>query len=244
MHFLLLAEQHTRFGVIAGEEDEVGIGGLQLGEDGGVVALARGQGVVEHHRHARVLEALLRFFGEALGVGGVVVQDGDLLEALGGNDLAGHAALFVIAGAGAEEKGKALFRQAHAGGPRGDLHDFGFVDDVLGSLGHGGTVRPDDRHHPGGGQLLGGEGGRARITRVVFHNQLDLLAVDAARLVHFRNEQAHDLLHVLAFAGPLAGKRAHQADADSVRGKGGTGRQHEHGGDKHQFFHKFVHAFP
>lgn len=64
------------------------------------------------------------------------------------------------------------------------------------------------------------------------------------RLVHFRNEQAHDLLHVLAFAGPLAGKRAHQADADSVRGKGGTGRQHEHGGDKHQFFHKFVHAFP
>ena len=154
------------------------------------------------------------------------------------------AAFLQPAGAGAEEKGKALFRQAHAGGPRGDLHDFGFVDDVLGSLGHGGTVRPDDRHHPGGGQLLGGEGGRARITRVVFHNQLDLLAVDAARLVHFRNEQAHDLLHVLAFAGPLAGKRAHQADADSVRGKGGTGRQHEHGGDKHQFFHKFVHAFP
>ena len=172
------------------------------------------------------------------------MQDGDLLEALGGDDLAGHAALLVVARAGAEEEGQALFRQPHAGGAGGDLHDLGFIDDVLGGFGHGGTVGADDRHHAGGGQLLGGEGGRARIARVVFHDQLDVPSVDAARLVHFRNEQADDLLHVLAFAGPFAGERAHEADADGVRGKGGTGRQHEHGGGKHQFFHKIVHAFP
>lgn len=221
-----------------------GLGGLKLGEDGGVVALARGQRVVEDHRNARGLEALLRFLGQPLGIGGVVVQDGDLLEALGRDDLARHAALFVVARAGAEEEGQPLFRQAHAGGARSDLDDLGLVDDVLRGFGHGRAIGADHGHDPGGGQLLGGKGGRARIARVVLDHQLNVPAIDAARLVHFRNQQADDLLHVLPFAGPFARQRAHETDADGIRGKGGRGRQHRDGGGKHQFFHKIFHAFP
>ena len=109
------------------------------------------------------------------------------LKPFGGNDLAGHAALFVIAGQ-VRKKREGPF-------PSGTLVDpvgicvISACRMMFWEASVTADRTSDDRHYPGGGQLLGGEGGRARIARVVFHNQLDLLAVDAARLVHFRNER-------------------------------------------------------
>lgn len=75
----------------------------------------------------------------------------------------GGFALGVVTRAGTEKERQALFGQAHAGGTRADLHQPGFVQNILAGLGHGRAVGADDRHNSGRGQLLRGQGRRAGI---------------------------------------------------------------------------------
>ena len=243
VHFGLLAKQHAGFGEISREENQIGRSGLQLGQNGGVVAFAGRQGVIEHHGHAGGLQPLERLFGKPLGVGGIIVQDGDSLVSLAGDDLTGHAPLLVVARAGTEEQPQPLFSQTDAGGAGGDLDEFGFVDDVLSGLGHGRTVGSDDGDDARGSQFLGGKRRRARIAGVIFDNQLDLVPVDAASLVHVIGKQRDDLAHILPFAGPFPGKRAHQANAHGIRQRRRCGDQHQRDGDQQRFQH-ILHGSP
>ena len=239
-HFLLLAQQHARFGVVAGEEDQVGVGGLQLGQDGGVVTFAGGQGIVEDDLHTGFFQGRLAFFGQALGIGGVVVQQGHLLVTGLDDGGGGGLALGVVTRTGAEEERQALFGQAHTGGAGTDLHQLGFGQDVLGGFGHGGAVGADDGHHTGGSQLLGRQGSGARVTGVVFHHQFHLAAVDAALGIGFIHEQAHDIFHVLPFGGPFARQRTHQTDLDVARQNQRRHKQGYHSQQKPELFHKVL----
>ena len=139
------------------------------------------------------------------------------------NILRGHLALLVVAGAGAEEIFQTFFRQADACGPRGDMQDFGFVQNILSRFGHSGTVGADHRRYSGDGQLLRGQRRRARVAAVVFHHQFQGVALDASGLVHFVHQQRHHVLHVLALAGPTPGQGTHQADAQ----RAGHGRNRQ-----------------
>jgi hypothetical protein len=68
--------------------------------------------------------------------------------------------------------------------------------------------------------------GGARVAAVVLGHDLDLLAQYAALGVLLLGQQFDDFLHALAFAGPGAGQRRHQADLD------GIGRLHGAAGDQ------------
>ncbi len=100
---------------------------------------------------------------------------------------------------------------------------FRFVQNILGRFRNSGAVGADHGRHSRNGQFLRGERRRAGIPAVVLNYQFELLAVDAARLVHFIGEQAHNLLHVQPFTGPTAGERTHKADFDGV----GMGRKRQ-----------------
>ena len=224
-HFPLLPQQHARFRVVAGKENQVGFSRLEFGEDGRVVALSGGKSVVKDHLHAQLVQLSLGFLGQALGVGGIVVQQGHSLVAALDNGRGGGMSLSVVTRAGAEKKRQALFRQAHAGGARADLHQTRLVQNALTGFGHGRTVGADNRNHAGGGQLLRGQGGGARVARIVFHHQLDFAALDAAFGINLVGQQADDVFHVLAFGGPLARKRTHEPDLDVRRQRHGRQQQ-------------------
>lgn len=141
-----------------------GLDALYLGQDGGIVPLARYQRVKKDNvRTFLVQDALLGLVREPLGVGGIVVQDGDLFEAELRQRALGHAALLVVARAGAEEALHSLGGEPDGCGAGTDLHDPCFVVNVLRGFGHGRAVRPDSCTHVGGDQPAGGGCGGARV---------------------------------------------------------------------------------
>ena len=220
LHLLHLAQQQARFGVVAREQDGVRFDALYLGQDGGIVPLARYQRVKKDDvRTLLVQDALLGLVREPLGVGGIVVQDGDLFEAELRQRALGHAALLVVARAGAEEALHSLGGEPDGCGAGTDLHDPRFVVNVLRGLGHGRAVRPDGGTHVGGDQPAGGGCGGARRGAVVLYDKLYLVPVDASGLVQLFRHEFADFLHVLPFAGEGPGNRRHEADFDGG-GKG------------------------
>ena len=145
------------------------------------------------------------------------------------NGLSRSAALRVVTRAGAEEKGQAFFRQAHAGGTRADLHQLGFIQNVLACFCNGRAIGANNSHHASRSQFLRGQCGGTRVARVVFHHDLDLTAINAALGIDLVSQQADNVLHVLPFRGPFARKGTHEADFD-VSGK--SRRRHQQGEGK------------
>ena len=153
------------------------------------------------------------------------MHDGGLLEPqpvhVGGQ----HPALFVIAGAGAEEQRQPFFRQADGGGAGGDLQHVLLGVDVLGGFGDGRAVGADDGHRAAGHQALGGQGRRAGVAGIVTHQDFHLAA--PGRGVELFRQTLDYGLHVLALGSPLAGEGAHDANLDGGFGGGESraGRQ-------------------
>ena len=74
-----LAHDQAAFGVQAAPVDDVGAGCLDLGDERREVLLAGVDALVEDFLHAACVHRLLGLVGEALAVGRLVVDDGDLL---------------------------------------------------------------------------------------------------------------------------------------------------------------------
>jgi hypothetical protein len=78
------------------------------------------------------LDGLLDLVGEALAVGGAVVDHRDLLAQAGGRELADAQALLHVVGDGAEGGLEALLGELGVGGGRRNLRDAAFVVDARG----------------------------------------------------------------------------------------------------------------
>ena len=213
-HFSFLPQQHAGFRIVTGKENQVGVGGLEFGQNGGVVALSGGKSVIEHHFCTGLFKHGLGFFCQTLGVRRVVVQQGHSLVATLFDGFGGRIALRVVARAGAEKELQAFFRQAHAGRAGANLHQFRFVQNALAGFGHGRAVGSDNSHNTGRSQLLRGQSGSARVACVVLDHKLNLAALDATLGIHIVNQQGDNVFHVQTFGRPFARKRTHEANLD------------------------------
>src|SRR3546814_20410666 len=87
----------------AAEIDQIDAGRLHLRHQRRVILLARSDAFEHGLLHALGIQALPGFLGEALTVSGLVMQDGDLLAlVLGQNVVTGEDALLIVKAADAE----------------------------------------------------------------------------------------------------------------------------------------------
>ncbi|MGA2082787.1 MAG: hypothetical protein ABSH53_19545 [Holophaga sp.] len=139
--------------VVGGDEDDVRVGGLDLGERGAEVLLAGGVAHLGHHLAAGLLEAILEELGQA---GGVRVVDGHedrglLLVQLLTGEVGSHLALVGVGEAGAEHEfvdlAVVLDGDLGVGGGGGDQGHLGLVDDGGHRDGLAGTLGAHDGDH-------------------------------------------------------------------------------------------------
>ena len=222
-----LTQQQAHLGVVAAVVDEVHALAAQLGDDGGVVGITRIDALEEHGLEAGLFQRDAHGVGNALTVGLLVVQDGDLLGLGHVQDVLGSGrALLVVTAGDAEDVFVVLaVGERGRGGRRGDhQHAFFIVD---GGRGNGGA-RADVTHHEvdvlvdgavcGNGALLGFAG-------VVDDDPFQLLAIDATGGVDLLDGGEGAFTDHAAVLGDRAGGGAGQRNAQGVSGLGGGGHQ-------------------
>jgi hypothetical protein len=74
-----LSQDEPALGVQPAPHEVLGAGGLDLGDDGGIVLLAGVDAFVEHFLDAELMHVVERRVGETLTVGRLVVDDRDFL---------------------------------------------------------------------------------------------------------------------------------------------------------------------
>ena len=128
-----LANDQAGLGMVATVIEDVDLVGLELADQRRVILLAGGDGVVEDLLDTPRVELLLGLVRQALGVGLLVVDDGDpLLGVIIGKEVARHPALLIVPAAGAEDVVAALIGQFRVGRRRRDLQHALFLIDLGG----------------------------------------------------------------------------------------------------------------
>src|SRR5690606_25999534 len=169
---LHLGADQAAIGVVTGEEQHVGIFGLQLGQDGAVVLGAGIDEVFGHDVAVVLLQGIDSRLGQAGGVAGAVAQHGDALVLLHLGEVVGHEFGFVAVGRRVAEEGlPAALGQLVAGAVRG-------LDDVGGGIDRGGGqcgaagVGADHGDHAVVDQLAAADGGLRSLAFIVAHDHL------------------------------------------------------------------------
>ena len=231
---LHLADHRAGHGVHAAEEHDVGLGGLELGDDGREIGgLVVGE-LVAHEVAAGGLDALFELVGHALAIGCAVVDHRDVLalEFLHGI-AAQRAAQVHVVSHHAEGGLEALAGELGVGRRGRDLRDAGVAVDLGGRDGGAGVQVADHAVDLGVDELLRGGSALLRVGAVVFGEQfeLDLLATDRHALgVQIVDGHARTVLVVLAQVRDGAAGRRHVADLhDHVLCASGAGQQRECG---------------
>src|SRR6185437_14902261 len=156
------------FGVEAAEINQISARLLDLRDQRRIIFFAGVDAFVEHFLNAGFVDRLLRFVGEALAVGRLVIDDGDLLalEVLG--DIpAGNQALLIVASAGAEDVPHVAFGDGRIGGRRRDLQNAVFLVDLGRRDGDAGIIVADDEFDAVGGELVGDRDALLRIGDII-----------------------------------------------------------------------------
>ena len=230
-------------GLIAAEDEHVGLGAAQLAHHGGKVHGVGGHGFKEHGLDAGLFKDVAVLGGEALAVFAVVVQVGDFLGLDHVLDVAaGQFGLGVVMRHGAQEVGVLAFqRQRGRGGRGGDADELGAFEHGQRGIGGAGADGAHDRGHAVGDQLGGGVGRQFGLALVILGHEFDLLAQDAALGVGFLNDELGGIEAGHAVGGKVAGMRALHADLDGVfrqrRGRERRGQQGR-GEPGNAFFHR------
>ena len=208
-----LADDQAGFGVQAAPVDDGDAGFLHLGDQRREVLVADVDAFVHDFRDAGGVHRLLGLVGEALAVGGLVVDDGDLgvLELLGEIG-AGDRALLVVAAAGAERVPQAALGEVRVGRGRRDLEDAVLGIDFRGRDRDARVEVADDELDAVSDELVGDRDALLRIGDVVADDELDLLAIDAAGRVDVGDGLLGALLELCAESGVRAGDRTGDAD--------------------------------
>ena len=161
---------------------------LHLVDERGEVLVGVVVGLVHGLLQAALVEGLLGLVGHALAVGRLVVKDRDLGVLVVLQDVgADRGALHVVTAAGAEHRGVALgggiVGQLGVGRSRRDLQDLAFLVDVRRRDRRARAEMAGHEHDLVGHHLVGDRGRLLGIAGIVADQQLELLAVHAARRV-------------------------------------------------------------
>src|SRR5262245_39945702 len=108
--------------MVTADIDDIDSRGFQLGDQRVEVLVTFGVGLKELFFSACFVESFLCLVGETFSVGGLVVQDGNVLALVVlCNEVAGDAALLVVAAANTECVPKLALSEGRVGGGRRDL---------------------------------------------------------------------------------------------------------------------------
>ncbi|MNQ57975.1 hypothetical protein D3C85_721620 [compost metagenome] len=229
LHALLggLAQQQAHFRVVAAVVHEVDALGLELGDDGRVVAVAGVDAFEDRDGHAALFEVVLDRRGDALAVRLLVVQHGDLLRLdLFQDELGGGRALLVVAADGAEDELVILaVGQRRRRGRRRDHDDAFVVVDVGGGDGGARAHMAHDETDLAVDDTVGGDRPLLGFAAVVDHDGFKLLAVDAAGGVDAFHGRINPFTDHVAILSDRAGGGAYDADLDGLRVGGRAKRQ-------------------
>ena len=80
-HFFLLPQKHSCFGIITSIKNEIRIGGLEARKDGCIIPFPGCEGIIKNDRHSSLVQFLTGFIGQPLGIGGIIMQKRNFLEA-------------------------------------------------------------------------------------------------------------------------------------------------------------------
>ena len=254
-----LAQHRAGLRVEPAEEHRVGLFGLDAGQDGHEIGGFVGGELFCHHLDAFFLGGGLEHVGQALAVGGAVVNHGDLLDFQGVMGVNGQrCAERVVIGNQAKRGLVAGLGQIGVGGRRGDVGNPAFVVDRRGRNGRARLQVADHARHLGVAQFLRHGSGLARVAGVVFGHQLelDLLAANHQVLrIQLAQSQADAVFSVFADVRDAAGRgasvgnlddlhflgvahRSGQAQCRSGQGDAGTGGQQGKVGHVESFWQK------
>ena len=209
----LLDEQATLL-VVAGPVDEVGVGPGDRGDSTGVVRLTSGDRLLVGDGHARGLEVLGGAGGDVLGVGRVVIDEGDRLGALGLDEVRRGLGLLDARAVDEEDVLEAALEQVRRVG-RGDEHrDVGLLEDGQRRESGAGAVATDRDVDPGRDELGGTGRGGLRVARLVLDGEGQLAPVDAAGGVDLVDGHLGAVLHVRPDGGRGPAERGQHAELD------------------------------
>ena len=203
--------------MIAAEIDDVDVGRLELADQRRIILLAGGIGLVHGLFDAQRLEPLEGLVGKSLAVGGLVMEDRDVLagEVLG-KEIAGDKALLVVAAAGAERVPHAALGQQRVGGGRRYLKDAFLVIGFRGGDRGARAEMPGHEDHALVDHLVGHRHRLLGLASVVADLQYQLLAEHAAGGVEIGHRHSRSPHHLLAENRVLSGHRTGGGDDDLV----------------------------
>ena len=232
--FARLAQQQRDVGIVAGMEDHVGPGTLQLGDQRRKIGRGRRITFLQHDVEAGLLGAGHVALGYVDAVGAVLVDDGDaqilrLLAELGlgvlGDEVHRHQAELVAARLRTEDILVVLVLEHRRGNAGGDPHE---LLELLDPGGHRHALRRReeaeqhvdlfllDQAH----RLVDGDIGLALGVGI---DRLDLVAFDAGLGVLVEHDLGADILQLRAAARQRAGQVENDADLDFLfLGVGGS----------------------
>src|SRR5260370_38914921 len=110
--------------MVGADIDKVDVVALHARDDRGEVFVALVVGLEHLFSKAGLVERFLGFVGEAFAVGGVVVEDGNILALVKFRDVIGaDQALLIVAAGNARTRPEVALRDRRIGGSRSNLHD-------------------------------------------------------------------------------------------------------------------------
>ena len=191
---------------------------LQARHDGVKILVALVVGLEQLFGHAGLVERLLGLVGKTFAVGGLVVEDGDVLALVVlGDVVAGDRALLVVAAADARHVPELALGEQRVGRGRRDLQHVAVGIGFRGRDRRRRAIMAGDERNLRAADLFGDRARLLRIAGIVLDIQRELLAEQAAGGVEIRHRLFGAVLHLPAERGFAAGHRARDGDGDVLR---------------------------
>ena len=213
-----LAHDQAGFLMITADVDEIDIVALQARDDRVKILVALVVGFEHLFGKAGLVERLLGFVGEAFAVGGLVVENGDVLAFEIFHDVSGgDQALLVIAAADPGDVPELAFGEQGIGGGRRNLQH---VAVGIGFRRRDRRRRAEmarDERDFRAGQLFRHRPGLLGIAGIIADFQGELLLEHPARGVDVGDELIGTVLHLSAECGFAARHRAGHGDGNVLR---------------------------
>src|SRR6266571_4110653 len=174
--------------MIAADIDEVDVIALQARDDGVKILVALVVGLEHLFGKAGLVERLLGFVGEAFAVGGLVVEDGDVLAfVIFRNVFGGDQALLIVAAADARHVPELALGEQRIGGGRRDLQHVAVGIGFRRRDRRRRTIVARDEREFRAGELFRDRARLLGIAGIVADFQCQLLAEYASRRVEIRH---------------------------------------------------------
>ena len=210
-----LAQDQAGFLMIAADIDQIDVVALQARHDGVKILVALVVGFEHLLGDAGLVERLLGLVGETFAVGGLVVEDGDVLALVVLDDVfGGDQALLVVAAADARHVPQLAFGEQRIGRGRRDLQHVAVGIGFRRRDRRRRAIMTGDERDFRAGDLFRHRARLLRIAGVVLDIQRQFLAEHAAGGVEILHRLFGAVLHLPAECGFAARHRARHGDGD------------------------------